>query len=178
MKAFWIALGVTVVLVLSVVWMETTAPEKSARSQALPCQQEVTTFDRWRVEAPQREAAQQKLQAGNYTLSGQQHYAEYMQSALEGVLTGEEVEALLVEAVGAAPASDEAPLQIRWDLYEDDKADPKKRNPPKTAFSGYLLLSFVDGGQEVYRIQIDYLEADASDLGRRAACAIASFLAG
>ena len=176
MKLFWIAFGVIVVLVLSVTWVMTGQQGSSPKAERLACQQEVTTFDRWRVERAERQSAQSKLLAGNFTLEGSQSYSEHMPSRLKGVFDDQKIEAMLIEAIGISPIEGAEALEIRWRLFEDDKADPNKLNPAKAHFAGYLRVSFVDEGQEIYRIQIDYLEYDGADLPRRAACVIDSFL--
>ncbi len=175
MKRLLIAIGVAALLVLGGIWLGIGSFTPGPKSDRLACHTEVTVFERWRT-AEAREAPREALQAGNYRLRGEQRFAQHMPTRLKGALSDEAIEEILIEAIGRAPQPEQSPLEIHWGLVEDDKEDPNKRNPPRQHFAGYLLASFVYDGQEVYRILIDYLEYDASDLPVRAECLIESFL--
>lgn len=148
----------------------------SERDTRLPCQKEVVCFDRWRDNTALIQRALDRLAEGNYALKGRQEYAHYMKSDLQGALSIEAIDALFAQAIGIDPKPGDSPLTIDYRLIENDQLDPAKKNPPKVDFSGYLLVSFKQDNQEVYRFQIDYLDPKAADLSVRVNCAVESFL--
>lgn len=141
-----------------------------------PCQKEVTSFAKWQNHPAKIQKAQQNLHTGNYRINGKQTYAYYMPSDLNGSISDAEITGYFVKAIGTGSAPGEDPLTIDYRLIENDKYDPNKKNPPKKAFSGYILISFKLGSTQLYRMQIDYLDPKAADLSRRVECAIRSFL--
>jgi hypothetical protein len=142
----------------------------------LPCQQEVVSFEKWRGHTELLNVAYANLEAGNYRLEGTQTYAYYMPSDLNGTLQISEIDALFIDAIAVSPAPGANPLMIAYELIENDKLDPRKKNPPKKPFSGYLVVAFLQNGKELYRFQIDYLDPQAADLDKRVDCVIDSFL--
>lgn len=142
----------------------------------LPCQKEVTTFAKWQNHPDKIQEARQKLRSGDYRIGGKQTYSRYMPSDLNGSVSDAEIAESFAKAVGAEPAPGEVPLTIDYRLIENDKYDPNKKNPPKKAFSGYIVISFKLENTQLYRIQIDYLDPKAADLPRRVECAVQSFL--
>jgi hypothetical protein len=141
----------------------------------LPCQKEVVFFDKWQGRPDSVAKARDNLASGNYTMKGRQVYSHYMPSDLEGALTLSDIDGMFAEEAGAVSRPGESPLVIDYRLMENDKYDPNKKNKPKKAFSGYLLVSFKLDKREVYRVQIDYLDPKGADLSRRIACVITSF---
>ncbi|MGE4295189.1 MAG: hypothetical protein AB7E49_05755 [Campylobacterales bacterium] len=166
---FWIGAAIAIAAI------GLTSGEKDTR---LPCQKEVVCFDRWRDNAPLIQGALDRLAEGNYALKGRQEYARYMKSDLEGALSIEAIDALFAQAIGIDPKPGDSPLTIDYRLIENDQLDPAKKNPPKNPFSGYLLVSFKQDKQEVYRFQIDYLDPKAADLPGRIRCAVDAFKTG
>ena len=144
----------------------------------LPCQKEVTSFEKRYTQPQALKKALGNLEHGNYRLSGRQTYSTYMPSDLKGLLAIGEINALFIRSIGIAPSPGQAPLVIDYRVIENDRFDPNKKNQPKKPFSGYLLASFKQDAKEVYRIQIDYLDPRAADLERRIACAIRAFRRG
>ena len=166
-KVFWSAVIIGLLVVVGALNLKTdTRPE---------CQKAVTTFEKWSENRALIYKARSNLQAGNYELKVRQIFSEYMPSDLNGTFENAQLDALMQEAIGTLSNPQEGALTIDYRLVENDKYDPRKKNPPKKPFSGYLLVSFKQDKQEIYRIQIDYLDPKAADLKERIECAFISF---
>jgi hypothetical protein len=61
-------------------------------------------------------------------------------------------------------------------IYENDKEDKGKKNKDALLYAGYLVFEFKLDNEILYKIQIDYMQTDASDIKSRVNCAIESFL--
>ncbi len=140
------------------------------------CQKEVVCYDKWQDHPQLRERGYANLETGNYRLEGEQIYSVHMPSDLINSLTISDIDVLFIREIGTPPDPKDHPLIIAYSLIENDKQDPNKKSKSKKPFSGYLLISFQQDNQELYRFQIDYLDPKAADLSKRVACAIESFL--
>ncbi len=150
----------------------------SQKAKRVPCQYQTTTFEK--IENKQYiKKAQELFYTTNYKLKSSIEYSIYMKSNLKDSFTLEmfakEVNKILLKYTKEANQNIQK-LIIKAHLYENDKEDKGKKNKKAKLYAGYFILEFIYENKSLYKIQIDYINTDLSDLEKRITCAINSFL--
>lgn len=154
----------------------------SVKLRRLPCQQEVTCFER--SYAPdQLQEAVTLLQQRAYRISVSAQPSVYMKSRLFESVDTADIERVIAEAIErripqheGTPAAAEEPLLIQCLIYENDKKDPGKKSKKAFLFEGYLLFSLSLGEKILYKFQIDFMEPKGADIPKRIDCLVQSIL--
>lgn len=149
------------------------------KSKRLDCLKQVTSFEKLYEKELKKDAVNALLE-GEYRTKSRIEYSKLMKSKLVDILDlksfDEIVEKILTSKVKKEIISSKKPLLIDYYIYENDKNDSNKKNKDALLYAGYVVFEFFYSDKKVYKVQIDYLNDDASDLKRRVECAIDSFL--
>jgi len=143
---------------------------KSAKSKRLACHQEVTTFERL-YEPKQITKVKEYLKDHDFKYRLHIAKSHYMPTRIDEYLTMHAFEKLVDETIGKAQGEK---LLVDLLLYENDKADPKKKSPKAKLYEGYIQLSFYLEKKRIYTVQIDYRDRMGRDIKRRLECAVES----
>ena len=67
-------------------------------------------------------------------------------------------------------------LVIDYFIYENDKDDPGKKTAKSKLYAGYLVFNFLLEGEQVYRLQIDFMDMQGKDIDEKIRCIMKSVL--
>ncbi|AXH14900.1 hypothetical protein [Malaciobacter mytili] len=151
----------------------------SQKVKRVPCQNQTTTFEK--IENKEYiKKAQELFYLNNYKLKSSIEYSKYMKSNLKDSFTlkifEQKVNNILLKYIKQSKNSNLENILIKAHLYENDKEDKGKKNKKAKLYAGYFILEFIYKNKSLYKIQIDYINTDLSDLEKRITCAINSFL--
>lgn len=149
------------------------------KSKRLDCLKQVTSFEKLYEKELKKDAINALLD-GNYTKKSKIEYSKLIKSKLVNIISVDDFDKLVEDILKSKIKSDKNPsensLLIDYYIYENDKADSNKKNKDALLYAGYIVFEFFYSDKKVYKVQIDYLNDDASDLEKRVQCAIDSFL--
>ncbi|MEA2029154.1 MAG: hypothetical protein U9N49_09280 [Campylobacterota bacterium] len=143
---------------------------KSANSKRLACHQEVTIFERL-YEPKQIAKVKEYLKDQDFKLKLHIAKSHYMPTRIDEYLTIDQLQKLVEGAIGRAQGEK---LFVDLLLYENDKADPKKKSPKAKLYEGYIQFSFYLENKRIYTVQIDYMDRMGVDITKRIECALES----
>ncbi len=149
---------------------------KSAKTKRVLCQLKTITFEN--IANKQLVAkAQMLLNSGNYTLQSHIEFSKYMPTKLGKYISIEQANKLFMKTVPLKnQVKREQKLLVKYYIYENDKADKNKKNKKAKEYEGYLVFEFILDKRLVYKIQTDFMQADASDIEERMNCIVKSFM--
>ncbi|WP_152020106.1 hypothetical protein [Aliarcobacter butzleri] len=143
----------------------------------LACQNSITTFEK--IYTKDLDFAKKLLVSSNYEIKSDIKYSNNMQSNLLGNFSTKQSDKILYEILNSFKSLDkkyDEKLTISYYIYENDKKDEGKKNKDAFSYAGYLVFEFKFREELLYKIQIDYLNTDTSDIKSRMKCVIESFL--
>ncbi len=141
------------------------------------CQNSVTTFEK--IHSTDLKFAKELLLSSNYIIESKIEYSKSMKSNLYNIFSNKQSDQILNDVLSKFKNSDkkyDKKLLISYYTYENDKEDKGKKNKDALLYAGYLVFEFKLDNEILYKIQIDYMQTDASDIKSRVNCAIESFL--
>lgn len=139
------------------------------------CQKEVVCFDKVFGSREERQTLSEALQNLEIRYKLSFVPSKYMQSRLEHHFDMSQFKKLNQDIFGKENTDSQRVL-IQATLYENDKLDPNKKGKKCKLYAGYLLYEFLVDGRLLYKIQIDIMESDGSDIARRIQCIHKSLL--
>ncbi|QKF73328.1 hypothetical protein AFAEC_1163 [Aliarcobacter faecis] len=147
------------------------------KAKRVACQNSVTTFEK--IFTKDLDFTKEFILSSNYKIESKIEYSKNMKSNLEGVFSSKDSDKILIEVLNSFKNSDKKydnKLMISYYIYENDKEDKGKKNKDALLYAGYLVFEFKFEGEILYKIQIDYMKTDLSDIKTRINCVIESFL--
>lgn len=147
------------------------------KTKRVTCQNSVTTFEK--IYTKDLDFAKKLLTSSNYEIQSDIEYSKNMKSNLLGNFSTEDSDEILIEVLNNSKSINkkyDEKLLISYYIYENDKKDEGKKNKNAFSYAGYLVFEFKLKNELLYKIQIDYLNTDTSDIKSRIECAIKSFL--
>ena len=151
--------------------------ENNPKSKRVECQEKVTTFEK--IFDNNLKSQKELLLTNNYEIISNIEYSKAMKSNLKNSYSTKNSDIILEKILKNHKThnmSSEKKLQISYTIYENDKNDSGKKNKDAFLYAGYLLFEFKFKNDLLYKIQIDYMNIDASDIEERMMCAVDSFL--
>ena len=148
--------------------------KKGAKATRLTCHSKSVVFER--LYMPEKlKNLQNRLLSEKPTLTFQTLPSTFMPTKLFEYLSSKDVANYTYKALGMENANTVAEdFKIAITIYENDKLDPKKKTPEAKLYAGYLVYDFYLKNELVYKIQVDFMNMQASDVEERVACAIES----
>lgn len=181
MRWFGIAAAAAVALFIAYgVYGQMTKPPM--KPQRIPCQKEVTCFERLYGTPEALSRVVDLLARRHYGIETTTQPSVYMKPRLFDTLDPAEAEAEARRAIErliprkAASAGAKAPLRVKFLIYENDKKDPGKKSKKAFLYEGYVVFSFLLEGKTVYKVQVDFMEPEGRDVNRRIDCAVRSLV--
>lgn len=116
------------------------------------------------------------LDKGYYKLEGSFLKAEFMPSSIEKVVSIEEMDRYFIDSIGVKPKNKiEKYLKIKYELIENDKKNPSKKNEDYKLNSGSVMTSFRINSKEIFRIYTDFQFMFKNAIKQRVDCSIKVF---
>ncbi len=131
------------------------------------CLSEVTAFDK---RSGDINALVKEIESGAIHYRCDVYKSKYMHSRVETYTDSELLKKASEEVFGKEEDTKNSNVEIRCELYENDKEDPGKKSSSCKLFAGYLLYTFTLDGEQIYKIQIDVEKSDFSDIPLRLNC--------
>lgn len=116
------------------------------------------------------------LDKGYYKLEGSFLKAEFMPSSIEKVVSLEEMDKYFIDSIGVQPKNEiEKYLKIKYELIENDKKNPSKKNEECKLNSGSVMTSFRINSKEIFRVYTDFQFMFKNAIKQRVDCSIKVF---
>ncbi|WP_198304510.1 hypothetical protein [Arcobacter vandammei] len=163
--------------ILFIVYGVVSKQDINPKSKRVSCQNSVTTFEK--IYTKDLDFAKELLFSSNFDIESKIEYSKYMKSNLKDSFSTINSDKLLIEILDNLKKYDKKSndkLLISYYIYENDKEDKGKKNKEALLYAGYLVFEFKLKNELLYKIQIDYMKTDSSDIKERMNCAINSFL--
>lgn len=116
------------------------------------------------------------LDKGYYKLEGSFLKAEFMPSSIEKVVSLEEMDKYFIDSIGINPKNEiEKYLKIKYELIENDKKNPSKKDEECKLNSGSVMTSFRINSKEIFRVYTDFQFMFKNAIKQRVDCSIKVF---
>ncbi|XPV70488.1 MAG: hypothetical protein ACNI25_07870 [Halarcobacter sp.] len=176
-KIFYIILTFIVVFIVYGVVNEINK-ETTKKEKRLPCQKETTTFEKIDNKHLIDEAIN-LLTSGNFLIKSRIEKATYMESKILNYISTKKADLILKNSINKYiknKNSMDKKLLIDYYILENDKEDIGKKGTTCKLYAGYLVFEFKLDDKLIYKIQIDFMKQDTSDIPNRIDCVIKSFI--
>lgn len=141
----------------------------------LPCQKNIYTTQKIFNQELLKEAFK-LYRSGQYMLNGGLILSENMPSKLEKIIDVEKSDKLFLDTIVQLPKQDaQRYVNIKYEIIENDKQDPRKKNEECKLIDGSLMTSFRINGKEAYRMYTDFETATLDAINERVQCTMKAF---
>ncbi len=116
------------------------------------------------------------LDKGYYRLEGSYLESEYMKSNIKNIVSIEESDKFYMDAIKTLPKKDiEKFLKIKYEIIENDKDNPNKKDKECKLNSGSVMTSFRINSKEIFRVYTDFAFMYKNAIKNRIECSIKVF---
>ena len=148
-------------------------PEK--KIVKLECEKEIYTYSKV-LSQKLLEQSIKALDKGYYKLDGSFIEPEYMKSNIKNIVTLAEVNKFFIDSIGKTPKKDiDKFLKIQYDIIENDKKNPNKKDEELKLNSGSIKTSFMINSKEIFRVYTDFAFMYKNAIKQRVDCSIKVF---
>ncbi len=173
------SLATIVMVVISIVLYTKfiVEPKKLKEKKIIPllCEKEVYTFSKVYNQKLLNKSIK-ALDTGYYKLDGAFLKSEFMKSKIEDIISLEEINKFYINNIGSKPRKNiKKYLKIKYEIIENDKKKPNKKNKDYKLNSGSILTSFRINSTEIFRIYTDFNFMFKNEIERRVTCSIKVF---
>ncbi|MGB5920089.1 hypothetical protein [Arcobacter sp.] len=150
--------------------------KKEARTNSnLQCQKETFTFDS--ITRPELlKDANYYLKNGLYVLSGGFTKPRFGKFYLKDKISIDEADDFFKTSISFPQRENPVKyLKIKYEIIENDKNDPRKKDEKSKSFAGTILSSFRINGKEVFMMETNFLHYDKNEIKNRIECTIKAF---
>ncbi len=113
------------------------------------------------------------VEKGYYKLEGSYLKAIHQTSKIEEVINLDEVNSTYISSLGFQPKEDlEKFLKIKYEIIENDKKDPNKKNEECKLNAGSVMTSFKINSTEIFRVYTDFQFMYNNAIKERIDCSI------
>ena len=174
-----IFIGVFLFVILgNSIYTQVTKEPESAKAKRIPCQKNVTSFERGSGNEDIK-IAQQQLQSGNFYFTSTIEKPVYMESKLFEYVKLDNTDKIVQETLNSYIKNNKykkTKLKISYNIYENDIKDPGKKTKKSKLYAGYVVFKFYNKNNKViYQVQIDFMDRQGTDLVQSIKCSIKSF---
>lgn len=145
-----------------------------AKSARLECHKNSTVFEKV-LKQELLAQLQEDIKKGNIKVNIEIEKAKYMESKLFEYVDPQIVKKQFIDLL-KSDQNKETKNSVNILIYENDKNDPGKKTDKSKLYAGYLVFSFKAGNTLVYKLQIDFWDAQGKDIPKVLQCAIKSIL--
>ncbi len=141
----------------------------------LECQKTTSTIDKITMASLLKDA-KYYLENGLYVLDGGFIKPRFGKFYLKDKITIEEANDFFKSTIAIKQKENPVKyLNIKYEIIENDKNDPRKKDIESKSYAGKLLSSFRINGKEVFMMETDFLEYDKKDIKNRIECTVEAF---
>ena len=141
----------------------------------LECEKESYTFSKV-FNQKLLDKSTKALDKGYYKLEGSYLKAEFMPSSVQEVVSLAEMDKFFIDEIGTKPKKDiEKYLKIKYELVENDKKNPNKKDEKYNLNSGSVITSFRINAKEIFRVYTDFQFMYKNAIKQRVDCSIKVF---
>ncbi|XPV67820.1 MAG: hypothetical protein ACNI25_10900 [Halarcobacter sp.] len=116
------------------------------------------------------------IEKGYYKLEGSYLKAVHMKSNIENIVSLDELDGFYIDSLGVKPKNDlEKFLKIKYEIIENDKKDPNKKNEECKLNAGSVMTSFKINSTEIFRVYTDFQFMYTNAIKDRIDCSIKVF---
>ena len=121
---------------------------------------------------------QNAIESGNVEIKSKFKLSEHMQTRLSKLISLEDVNSMIQKQIALHQRATKSnkKLVIDYFIYENDKDDPGKKTAKSKLYAGYLVFNFLLEGEQVYRLQIDFMDMQGKDIDEKIRCMMKSVL--
>lgn len=152
--------------------------QKSARISRLKCHTKSITFEH--VYKKERvKGMQDAVKSANIQLKSKFKLSEHMLTQLAKHISLSSVDEMIQKQIDShidTTKSTDDTLIIDYFIYENDKEDPGKKTAKSKLYAGYLVFNFLLKDEQVYRLQIDFMDTQGKDIEEKIECMLESVL--
>lgn len=117
--------------------------------------------------------SQKALNKGFYQVSGAYVKSKYSASIIEDFISLDELNSFYEKAINIPAKNDiKKFLTIKYEIIENDKKDPNKKQEECKLHSGSIVTSFKAGNTEIFRYYTDFKFYDKKEIASRIDCTI------
>jgi len=174
--------GIAIVLTLLFFYMivsdvVSTVTKKGSNSERLECHTKQTTFE-YVYKKELVSDIQNAIKSGTVEIKSKFKLSEHMQTQLEKHINLEQVDEMIEKQINLHQGKSKSthPLVIDYFIYENDKEDPGKKTAKSKLYAGYLVFNFMLEGEQIYRLQIDFMDLQGKDIEEKIQCMMKSVL--
>ncbi|PLY09311.1 MAG: hypothetical protein C0626_09975 [Arcobacter sp.] len=141
----------------------------------LECQKTTSTIDK--ITSPSLlKDAKYYMENGLYVLNGGFIKPRFGKFYLKDEITIEEANDFFKLKIAIVQKENPVKyLNIKYEIIENDKNDPRKKDAYSKSYAGTILSSFRINGKEAFMMKTDFLEYDKKDIKNRIDCIIEAF---
>ncbi len=140
----------------------------------LACQKESYTFDRI-YNQELLDEANKLLNHGAYILDGGLIKPRFGKSYLKDEINIKQSDEYFQQAIIKSSSVKNYFVKIKYEIVENDKNDPRKKDDSCKLHAGSLMTSFRINEKEVFRMHTDFLKYDKNDIKERINCTLKAF---
>lgn len=138
----------------------------------LPCEKQSYTYSKVFNEKLLKKSIN-AIEKGYYKVEGSYLKAIHMKSNIEDIISLDEVDDFYITTLGKKPKNSlEKYLKIKYEIIENDKAKPNKKNQEIKLNAGSVITSFKINSTEIFRVYTDFQFMYANAIKERIECSV------
>jgi len=151
------------------------------KAKRFPCQAKTTTFEKGYSPA-EIKIAQELLTQGGVSFKSSVEKSVYESSKLFDHIKLADMDKVMQKALDSYVTvskykDGKNPLKVSYYIYENDIKDPGKKTKKSKLYAGYVVLQIKNNKNRViYKVQIDFMDFQGSDISSKIECSIKSFM--
>lgn len=149
-------------------------PEPPRQHSNLECQKINYTFDKIYNQSLLNEAST-LLNKGAYVLDGGLIEPRFGKSYLKDTINVTQSNAFFEKHIFKQSSAKNYFVTIKYEIVENDKNDPRKKDESCKLHAGSLMTSFRINGKEAFRMHADFIQYDKKAIEEKIECTVKAF---
>lgn len=170
---FFTFASIIIIAICLTLYVKYGPKEKRVHSN-LECQKITTTSDKVFNQKLLDEGFALLLK-GKYRLDGGFLEPKFGKSYLKDEISLKEADIFYMKALNVPQNSSIKYLNIKYEIIENDKNDPRKKDKSCKLYAGSVITSFRINGKESFRMYTDFLQYDKKEIQNKIECTINAF---
>ncbi len=145
------------------------------KPKPLACEEEIYTYSKVFNQTLLNKSIK-ALNKGYYKLDGGFIESQYMKSNIKNIVSLDELDSFYKDAIKVEPKKNlQKFLKIKYEIIENDKENPNKKNKECRLHAGSIQTSFRINSKEIFRIYTDFNFMYKNAIKERIDCSIKVF---
>lgn len=115
------------------------------------------------------------FEKGNYEINGGFIKPKFGKFFLKDKITLKQANDEFLKNIKIKQTHSEIFLNIKYEIIENDKNDPRKKSEASKAYAGNLITSFRVNGREAFRVSTYFLTYNKKEIEEKISCSIKAF---